>query len=256
MEHLLFDLDEGVGTLTVNRPQALNALNGEVIEELLNFLVHPSAHEGMQALILTGAGEKAFIAGADIKEMEKLNHLEMLKLCSLGQAVGNALENAPFPTIAAVNGYALGGGLEMALACDFIYCSTKAKLGLPEITLGLIPGFGGTQRLSRAVGTRRAKEMIMNGKPVDAQKAKEIGIVNEIFDPEDLLEACHRAAKEIIAYSPIALIQAKRAINHGYSLAMADALELEKNMFAVCFDTPERAKAMRQFIEKREKARK
>ena len=248
MEFLIYEESEGIGTLRINRPKALNALSAKLLRELDSFL--NQCPVTLRALIVTGVGEKAFIAGADLKEMQSLDHLQTLDFCSLGQKVTNSLENAPFLTLAAINGYALGGGLEMALACDFIYASQEAKLGLPEVTLGIIPGFGGTQRLARAVGTRRAKEMILSGFPINAEEAYQIGLVNKVCKAEELLSEAQKTAKAISRHSQIAVRQAKLAINTGYSLGMHEALELEKNMFAVCFDTPARKEAIEAFINK------
>lgn len=247
MKTLAYAVENGVGILKVNRPQVLNALNREVLSELKHFLENAN---GLKALILTGEGEKSFIAGADIKEMQKLTQNQVLEFCSLGQSVSHLLENAPFVTIAAVNGYALGGGLEMALACDFIYASRNAKLGLPEVTLGIIPGFGGTQRLSRAVGTRLAKEMILTGKHISAEEALGIGLINRLCEPDQLMEMCIETATRIAKHSGIAVQQGKNAVNYGYPMGMREALEIERNMFAVCFMTKEREQAMQAFLEK------
>lgn len=247
MKTLAYTVENGVGILRVNRPKVLNALNREVLSELKHFLEHA---EGLKTLILTGEGDKAFIAGADIKEMQHLTQKEVLEFCSLGQTVSHLLENAPFATIAAVNGYALGGGLEMALACDFIYASRNAKLGLPEVTLGIIPGFGGTQRLSRAVGTRIAKEMILTGKHISAEEALQIRLINRLCEPDQLMETCIETATRIAKHSRIAVQQGKNAVNYGYPMGMREALEIERNMFAVCFMTKEREQAMQAFLEK------
>lgn len=250
MEHLIYENYGRIALLKINRPKVLNALNHAVLTELLEFLTKTAIHEKLQGLIVTGSGDRAFIAGADIKEMQLMDHVHMFRFCELGQAVSNALENAPYLTIAAVNGYALGGGLEMALACDFIYASSTAKLGLPEVTLGLIPGFGGTQRLARIVGKNLAKELIMSGRTFTAQEAKEYGIVNRVCEDEALISECRSIADSIACHSPTATMQAKNAINRGYNLSLPEALELEKNMCAVCFATPERAEAMAFFMTK------
>lgn len=250
MKHLEFEIENNVGVLTVNRPKALNALNLEVLTELKQFLETEIQKNTLKVLIFTGAGEKAFIAGADIKEMQSLDASGIETFISLGQQVTLLLENAPFITIAAVNGFALGGGLEMALACDFIYASEKAKLGLPEVTLGIIPGFGGTQRLARAVGTRRAKEMIATGKHIEAEEAKEMGLVNHVYKAEALIGACWSTADRIAHHSPTALAQGKSAINDGIAMSLPPALDLEKAKFVHCFSTPEREGAMAAFLEK------
>lgn len=242
-----------IGILKINRPQVLNAIDRATLEEMLHFLRSTVHHEQCQALIITGAGEKSFIAGADIKQMQTLSHTAMLEFCELGQEVAQAIGKAPFLTIAAVNGYALGGGFEMALACDFIYASKNAKFGLPEVSLGLIPGFGGTQRLARVVGTRLAKELIMSGRTFSADEAKAFGIVNHLSEGDHLLKECCGIAAEIIRHSFCAILQSKRAIDAGYHMSMAEALELERNMCAVCFATEECSAGMTAFLERHNK---
>ncbi len=250
METLRYEKDGGVGLLTINRPAALNALNRFVLQELAGFLERQAVKDALRVLIITGEGQKAFIAGADIKEMEQMETHEMLDFCRLGQRAAHLLEHSPFLTIAAVNGYALGGGLEMALACDFIYASETAKLGLPEVTLGIIPGFGGSQRLARAIGTRHAKELILTGKHIDAAEALSLGLVNRVFKPEALSGACFAVAQQAAKNSSFALSQGKAAINHGQSMGLNEALEYEKSLCGLCFATPERKAAMTAFIEK------
>jgi enoyl-CoA hydratase len=240
-----------IGILRINRPDVLNAINSRTLEELLQFLQHNAIEDGCKALILTGAGEKSFIAGADIKEMQEMTAIEMLKFCQLGQQVTLALEQAPFLTIAAVNGYALGGGLEMALACDFIYASKNVKMGAPEVSLGIIPGFGGTQRLTRVVGSRLAKELIMTGQTFLSDEAHAMGIVNKLFSSDALLPACLETANAIIKHSFTAIMQAKRAIAAASEMPLPEALELERNMCALCFTTEEHAQEMASFLEKR-----
>jgi len=244
MTHLQIEKIDSISIVKVNRPEALNALNEAVLLELRDFLTQDDS----RVLILTGAGDKAFVAGADIKAMEKMDQSEIEDFCELGHSVMNLLDHGKQATIAAVNGYALGGGLELALACDFAFASRNAKLGLPEVTLGIIPGFGGTQRLSRAVGTRKAKEMILTGKPVKAEEAEKIGLVNRVCDPEKLLEECLDVAKLIAGQSPAAIAQAKRVINEGADAELREALELEKQSFVECFATPERKAAMQAFL--------
>ncbi len=254
MEHLTFEKRGNTGILTVNRPKALNALNRAVLEEMDTFLSETVDAEDLRALILTGAGDKAFIAGADIAEMKPMTHLDMMAFCDLGQRVTVLLETIDMVTIAAVNGYALGGGLEMALACDFIYASENARLGVPEVSLGLIPGFGGTQRLTRAVGMRRAKELTFTGRMILAQEALTMGLVNQVVSPTQLIAACLQVAEAAEKNAPVAVTQAKRAINMGASLAMADALELEKQCCVAAFATEDRLEGMTAFLEKRKAA--
>lgn len=246
--NLEFQQEGHVGILKINRPKALNALNKEVLCELRNFLLQPPS---IRALILTGEGEKAFIAGADIVSMQSMTPPEMYEFCNLGQEVTQLLEQAPFIVIAAVNGYALGGGLEMALACDFIYASSQAKLGLPEVSLGLIPGFGGTQRLARAVGPRRAKEIMMTGRPLNADEALSIGLVNRICEPEQLLSDCRETLSYVLKNSFSAVQKAKRAVECGVEMGMDEALELEKNLCALCFSHADQKEGMTAFVEKR-----
>lgn len=252
-ESLLFEKAGEVGIVRLNRPHALNALNKQLIADLHAFVSQRAPAEGCKALIITGTGEKAFVAGADIREMQSFNGMEMLDFCQQGQKLTLALEEAPFLTIAAVNGYALGGGLELALACDFIYASRYAKLGFPEVSLGIIPGFGGTQRFSKAVGTRLAKEIIMSGRTFSAEEGHAWGIINKICESDALLGDCQTVAKEIIRHSFKAIVQAKAAINAGYTLGIHEALELERNICTVCFHTKERAEGMADFVEKRKK---
>lgn len=239
-----------IATVTINRPEVLNVLNEEVFRELLAFLQITAIQNKLKAVILTGAGQKAFIAGADIKAMENMDFNQMLQFCKLGQEVAEALETSPFVTIAAVNGYALGGGLEMALACDFIYASTQAKLGLPETKLGLIPGFGGTQRLTSAIGMRRAKELIYSGAVISAQEAKEIGLVNRVCEPDDLLSDCESAAAKILQNSITAIIKAKQSINNVERLERSSAYEQERISCARCLETKESKSARTTFINK------
>lgn len=254
MQNISFEMiatpgEGGLGLITINRPKALNALNTETLSELLTLL--NGAAKAAKVLIVTGAGEKAFVAGADIEEMAAMDHIDMLHLTDLGHQVMRKLETMPAVTIAAVNGFALGGGLELALACDFIYASEKAKLGLPEVSLGLIPGFGGTQRLARAIGTRRAKEMVFSAKIIKVDEALRMGIVNKICSPETLLDTCKELAQTIAKNSFFAVTQAKRAINFGSEAALDEGLELEKHACATSFATEDRSEGMRAFLDKR-----
>lgn len=254
MQNLIYEkLNNHIGLLKINRPDVLNALNKACLEELYEFLQNKDLRKDCKALILTGSGEKSFIAGADIQEMKNMSPVDIVEFCHLGQKVANALSEAPFLTIAAVNGYALGGGCEMALACDFIYASQKALFGFPEVSLALIPGFGGTQRFARAVGTRLAKEYIMSGRTFSAETAKEIGLVNQVVDSESLITTCMTVASEVTKHSHFAVVQAKRAIDAADNMSLEEGLELEKNIFSACFATQERLDAMSAFLEKRSK---
>ena len=252
MKNLRFEKTERVSILTLHRPEAMNAVNGSLLEELDGFLADVVSREEIRVLVITGAGEKAFAAGADIKELSTFDLSAVLAYCDLGQRVARQLETLDAVTIAAVNGYAMGGGLEIALACDFIYASNTAALGLPEVTLGIIPGFGGTQRLSRAVGTRRAKEMIMSGQPITADEAHALGLVNRVVDGGSLLGECLKVASEISRNSFAAVMEAKRAINEGIDGRLAEGLRLEKGAFAKAFDTEDRVEGLAAFVEKRQ----
>lgn len=250
MKTLTCEITNYIALVRVNRPKVLNALNREVLEELLVFLQVTALQQQLRAVILSGTGEKAFIAGADIKEMQTLDNPKMLGFCRLGQEVADALENAPFLTIAAVNGYALGGGCELAMACDFIYASDTASFGLPEVSLGLIPGFGGTQRLPRIVGVPMAKELIMSGRKISAEEAMRVGLVNRVCSRDSLISACKATALEVSQHPFPATWQAKRAINGSIHMGLKEAFEHERNMCALCFASPERAQAMAIFLDR------
>ena len=250
MEMISFEKKGPVGILKFNRPKVLNALNRELLNELEGFLASEIKSEQVRVLIVTGEG-KAFVAGADIKEMQAYDIAGAREFCEMGQRVTTLLETLEMVTIAAVNGFALGGGLEIALSCDFIYVSNKAKMGLPEVSLGVIPGFGGTQRLSRAVGTRMAKELITTGRVVDATEALRIGLVNAVTEPENLLEEALKTAQGILKNSYAAVCRAKHAVNDGACLSIKEALEVEQNYFVDCFTHKDQAEGMAAFVGKR-----
>jgi enoyl-CoA hydratase len=251
MEFVRLEQEGAVAVLTIDRPKALNALNQQVLKELEAAIAQVAREPAVRALILTGGGEKAFVAGADIAEMQAYTPAQALMFAQLGHRVLAALEALHVPTIAAVNGFALGGGCELALACDLIYASEKAKLGLPEVTLAVIPGFGGTQRLTRLVGKARAKELIFTGDFVDAAKAKELGLVLEVLPPAELLAHCRKIAATIAKRGPVAVSQAKRVVEHGADLPLKDACELERQAFALLFGTSDQREGMKAFVEKR-----
>lgn len=251
MEFVRLEQEGAVAVLTIDRPKALNALNQQVLKELEAAIAQVAREPAVRALILTGGGEKAFVAGADIAEMQAYTPAQALMFAQLGHRVLAALEALHVPTIAAVNGFALGGGCELALACDLIYASEKAKLGLPEVTLAVIPGFGGTQRLTRLVGKARAKELIFTGDFVDAAKAKELGLVLEVLPPAELLAHCRKVAATIAKRGPVAVSQAKRVVEHGADLPLKDACELERQAFALLFGTSDQREGMKAFVEKR-----
>jgi enoyl-CoA hydratase len=210
--------------------------------------------EDIRVLVLTGAGDKAFIAGADIKELSGLNALQAKRFAQKGQSVINKITALPIPVIAAVNGYALGGGTEMALACDFIYASENANMGLPETTLGLIPGFGGTQRLSRLIGPNQAKELIYTGKIIPAIEAQALGLVNQVHGAELLMEAVMKTARAMAAKGRVSLRAAKEAVNIGLETDLATGLKIEQDGFAICMVSEDAEEGTRAFIEKRKPA--
>src|SRR5262245_34049500 len=210
-ENIRFETADDIGTLTVDRQPALNALNPPTLREMLRCLRDVRRESSVRALILTGAGEKAFVAGADIAAMRTMSVIEAKEMARLGQRVTSALEDLAFPVVAAVNGFALGGGMELAMACDLVVASEKARFGQPEINLGLIPGFGGTQRLARRVGAPRAREMIYGGEMIDAETARLWGLVNRVVKPDALLPEARKLAATLAAKPPIALAQAKLA---------------------------------------------
>ncbi|MGO8969973.1 MAG: enoyl-CoA hydratase-related protein [Myxococcaceae bacterium] len=238
-------------TVTVDRPKALNALNTSTLEQLEVALAAVAQQPQLRGLIVTGAGEKAFVAGADIAEMMNLNLEQSLAFAARGHRVFDALERLHCPTLAAVNGFALGGGCELALACDFIYASESAKFGLPEVSLGIIPGFGGTQRLSRLVGRARAKELIFTGDMLDAARAKDIGLALEVVPATQLLAHCHAVIGRIAKKGPLAVARAKRVIAQGADLPLAAANQLEREAFADLFQSSDRKEGMTAFLEKR-----
>ncbi len=250
-ENITLELDGAIAVLTINRPKALNALNTKTLEELQVALDQLRLNRDLRALILTGAGEKAFVAGADIAELSALHPTRALLFSQLGHRVMATLEVLPVATIAAVNGFALGGGCELALACDLIYASEKAKLGLPEVSLAVIPGFGGTQRLTRILGRMRAKELIFTGDAIDAHHAKELGLVLDVRAPAELMPHCRKVAAAIASRGPLAVAQAKRVIEAGADLPLKDANELERQAFALLFGSADQKEGMKAFLEKR-----
>jgi enoyl-CoA hydratase len=250
-ENIIYELKEGIATITFNRPKALNALNAALLEELSHALDAIAADEDVRVLILTGAGDKSFVAGADITELATFNPLQAKNFASKGHAIINQLQLLPIAVIAAVNGFALGGGTEIAIACDFIYASENAKFGQPEINLGIIPGFGGTQRLPRLVGTNVAKELIFTGKMITAAEALHIGLVNKVLPAEHLKEEVLKIAKEIAAKGRVSLRGAKQAINRGMNVDLATGCNIEIDAFALCMASPDAKEGTSAFIEKR-----
>jgi len=249
--NILIERSDDLCWLKINRPDSLNALNSEVVGSLANILKDIEQDAAIKVVVITGAGEKAFVAGGDIKEMAALSPLAALAFARRGQQMIEFIEKMHKPVIAAVNGYALGGGLELALACDFIYASEKAKLGLPEVTLGVMPGFGGTQNLARLIGPNRARELIFSGKVISAHQAKEWGIVNEIFPAEELLSKVMEIAQAIARNGMIAVARAKDSIVNGANMSKADGLRYESSLFATLFATEDQKEGMQAFIAKR-----
>lgn len=251
LENILFRVEEGVAIATFNRPKALNALNSATIAELGLLLDAVGVDRSLRALVLTGAGEKAFVAGADIAEMSALSPLEARRFAEKGERTLARLEALAIPTIAAVNGFALGGGCELAMACDLVYASERARFGQPEVNLGLIPAFGGTQRLARRVGPARALEIILTGEMIDAAKAKEIGLALEVLPGEELLPHALQIARKIASRAPAAVALAKRTLHAGLAVDAAIAGELERQAFALLFGTEDTREGLRAFVEKR-----
>lgn len=243
---------ENVAVITINRPKFLNALNTEVLKELSEAIDLIDKDSTVRAVIVTGAGEKAFVAGADISEMQNKDVLEAREFSSFGNKVFSKLENLKKPVIAAVNGFALGGGCELAMACDIRIAGNRAKFGQPEVGLGIMAGFGGSQRLARLVGAGIAKEILFTGEMINAERAYEIGLVNRIVDTSEVLEEANKLAKKIASKSPLGVCFSKKAVNEGINLDLERALSLEAELFGTLFSTKDQSEGMSAFLEKRE----
>ena len=250
MEFITYEVEGQIGIITINRPKALNALNSTVLEELDKTLDAVDL-QTVRCLILTGAGEKSFVAGADIGEMSTLTKAEGEAFGKKGNDVFRKLETFPIPVIAAVNGFALGGGCEISMSCDIRICSENAVFGQPEVGLGITPGFGGTQRLARIVGTGKAKEMIYGARNIKAEEAYRIGLVNNVYPMEELMPAAKKLAATIARNAPIAVRNCKRAINEGLQVDMDQAVVIEEKLFGNCFETYDQKEGMAAFLEKR-----
>ena len=250
MEFITYEAEGQIGIITINRPKALNALNSTVLEELDKTLDAVDL-QTVRCLILTGAGEKSFVAGADIGEMSTLTKAEGEAFGKKGNDVFRKLETFPIPVIAAVNGFALGGGCEISMSCDIRICSENAVFGQPEVGLGITPGFGGTQRLARIVGTGKAKEMIYGARNIKAEEAYRIGLVNNVYPLEELMPAAKKLAATIARNAPIAVRNCKRAINEGLQVDMDQAVVIEETLFGNCFETYDQKEGMAAFLEKR-----
>ncbi len=245
------EVSDRVLVATVNRPEKMNALNAQVLEELDAAIVRARTDDGVGAMIVTGAGPKAFIAGADISELATMTPVSGRAHALRGQAVFSRLENLAKPVIAAINGFALGGGCELALACTLRVASENAKLGQPEVKLGILPGYGGSQRLARIVGEGRAMEMCLTGEPITAAEAHRIGLVNRVVPAGEALAAARELAAKIIGNAPLAVAFTMDAIHNGLDLPLEDGLELEATLFGVCASTEDMREGMQAFLEKR-----
>jgi len=244
-------IEDGIAIITINRPDKLNALNKATITELGLAMDSLQENSEVKGIILTGSGEKAFVAGADISELEKANADEGYRVALFGQTVFNKFENSSKPTIAAVNGFALGGGCEISMACHFRYASTNAKFGQPEVNLGLIPGYAGTQRLPRYIGKGRALELLMTGDVIDANEAYRIGLVNKVVEPADLLAECKKTLSKIVSKAPLAVEYIVEAVNKGEHIALNDAMRLEASLFGMVHGTEDGKEGCKAFLEKR-----
>ncbi|GBG57379.1 short-chain-enoyl-CoA hydratase [Sporomusaceae bacterium FL31] len=250
-ETLQYEISNGICILTLCRPQALNALNEVMIKELDRLFDLLAQDDSVKVVIMTGSGTKSFVAGADITEMQSLSVEGGREWARLGQSVFNKIETLPKPVIAAINGFALGGGCELAMACDIRIASSKAKFAQPEVTLGITPGYGGTQRLPRLIGKGRAKELLFTGAMIDAAEAYRIGLVNQVVDPEELMSAARAMAGKIMQCAPFAVQMCKAAINNGVDDELDTGVVYEAEVFGLCFSTVDQKEGMAAFIEKR-----
>ncbi|AGL00069.1 enoyl-CoA hydratase/isomerase family protein [Desulfoscipio gibsoniae] len=249
-ETILLGIEDGIATITLNRPP-VNPLNSKLFRELSQAVGDLDADSSVRAVIITGSGEKAFAAGADISEMKNLTSVEMYRFCQVSLHTSNQIENMKKPTIAAINGLALGGGCELALTCDLRLASDKAKFGLPEITLGIIPGGGGTQRLPRLIGVSRAKELLFLGEMIDAVRAEQIGLVNRVVPYAELMQEAKKLARKLAAWSGHALGVLKGSVNKGINMNLHDALDFEMKNFILAFSSEDRREGFDAFMEKR-----
>ncbi|GEP62994.1 short-chain-enoyl-CoA hydratase [Clostridium beijerinckii] len=251
MENIKVKEENGISVICIDRPKSLNALNTQTLKELGQVINDISERKDIYTVIITGSGEKAFVAGADITEMKSKSAIEGREMAKLAQKVFSNIENMPQVVIAAVNGYALGGGCELSMACDIRLASTNAKFGQPEVGLGIIPGFAGTQRLPRLVGKGIAKELIFTTDMIDAKEAYRIGLVNKVYEPEELMEKTIELAQKIMKKGLFAVSLAKSAINNGLNMDTESAYAFEANLFGLCFSTDDQTEGMSAFIEKR-----
>jgi enoyl-CoA hydratase len=250
-ENLLYEKKEGIAYITFNRPKLLNALNRKTIEELQHVLVDARDDAFVRVLILTGSGEKAFVAGADINELAQQTPVNGKEFSLYGQSVFHLLETMGKPSICAINGYALGGGCELALSCSIRLASKAAKLGQPEVKLGILPGYGGSQRLARLCGKGMAHELCLSGEMISAEEAERIGLVNHVYEPADLLPAAESLAKKIIEKAPLAVRYCMEAIERGVEMPLEEGLFLEATLFGLCCATEDMREGTKAFLEKR-----
>lgn len=249
MEFINYEVEGAVAVLTINRPKALNALNSAVLDEI-NEAIDAIDLDTVRALILTGAGEKSFVAGADIGEMSTLTKAEGEAFGKKGNDVFRKIETLPIPVICAINGFALGGGCEISMACDIRICSENAVFGQPEVGLGITPGFGGTQRLARTVGIGMAKQLIFTGRNIKAPEALRIGLVNAVYPAEELMPAAKKMASIIAGNAPIAVRNCKKAINDGLQVGIDEAIVIEEKLFGDCFETEDQKYGMAFFLDR------
>jgi len=250
-QNIIYSVEDGIATITFNRPKALNAMNAQTMTELQQAAIACKNDPEVKVLILTGSGTKAFVAGADIAEMQDKTAVDALSFMELGHETLRLIETMGKPVIAAINGFALGGGTEISLACDVRFASDNAAFGQPEILLGIIPGWGGTQRLPRIIGMGRAKELILSGGQIDAKRAYEIGLVNRILPQDQLMPEVKKFAAKLAALPGFALKMAKHSINFGYDLSLDNATRLEAECVSQCFSTKDQKEGMSAFLEKR-----
>jgi len=251
MAFVRYETNGAVGLITINRPEALNALNSVMLAEL-DQLFDQIDLEVVRCLVITGAGEKAFIAGADVAEMSEMDQAEAVLFSETGNSLFSKIEKFPVPVIAAINGYALGGGNELALSCDIRICSQNAVFGQPEAGLGITPGFGGTQRLARVIGSKsKAKEILFTCRNIKADEALEIGLVSAVYPSESLMEEALKMAARIASHAPIAVRNIKKAVNEGLDMSIDGAIKREIELFSACFATEDQKEGMKAFLEKR-----
>lgn len=250
-KNIIYEKRDGVATITINRPQALNALNKETLEEINSAIRNAEKDADVKVIIITGVGERAFCAGADVAELKGQSPIEITEFIKLGQDTWNLIENLDKPVIAAVNGLSLGGGCELVMACDLAVSSEKARFGQPEINLGIMPGWGGTQRLTRLVGTKKAKEIVLLGEMFGADEALRMGLINKVVPAEKLMEEANAIARKLADKSPVALKFAKSAVNKALETSLAGGLEFEKATFALLYSSEDAKEGLTSFLAKR-----